>query len=253
MDRGRRAIVLFALVAIAVAVAAAWLAPAALLEPRIARATGGVLRLADASGTLRDGHGTMVAGVYRIPIAWHVEFRSMLRGILHVQVVSGTGAATPRATIAVGTDTVAFHDVDVTLPAEVIAGTLARAATGAVTGEVNFKADAIAWAPGSGRGEARVIWRAARVVLPGSALPLDLGNVQTEATADGSVLSGPVRNEGGDLVLRGEWAMRAHESAELAVHVTPRRPGPSDLDRMLSAIGTPDGDGWRIDWRGPLQ
>jgi len=253
MDRRRRAVVLLALVAIAVGVAAAWLAPAALLDWRIARATGGVLRLAEAGGTLRDGHGTVVAGMSQIPIAWHVEFRPLLRGVLRVQVGSGTGAATPRATIAVGTDTLALHDVDVTLPAEILAATLGQRTAGAVTGDVDFKADAIEWAAGSGRGKARVIWRAAGVVLPGSALPLDLGSVQTEATADGSVLSGPLRNEGGDVALRGEWTMRVHESAQLALHVTPRRHGLSDLDRMLSALGTRDGDGWRIDWRGALR
>ena len=72
-------------------------------------------------------------------------------------------------------------------------------------------------------------------------------------TADGSVLSGPVGNEGGDVALRGEWAMRARDSVGLGLHVTPRRPGLRELERTLSAIGTPEGNGWRIDWRGTLR
>jgi len=253
MSPGRRALVLLAIVALAVAIAAAWLAPAALLDARIARATDGVLRLADAGGTLRHGHGNMIAGATRIPIAWDVEFRPLLRGVLRVRLVSGTGAATPRATIAVGTNTFTFHDVDVTLPAEAFAATLARTAVGSVAGEIQLKAEDIEWAPDSSRGEARIIWRAARIAFAGSTEPLDLGDVQTEATANGSVLSGPLRNEGGDLALRGEWTMRVHDSLQLALHVTPRRPGPSDLERTLSAIGTADASGWRIDWRGPMQ
>jgi len=241
------------MVAVAVAIAAVWLAPAALLDPRIARATGGVVRLADADGTLRQGHGNVVIGVNRIPIAWRVEFRPLLGGVLRIRLVSGSGAETPRATIAVGTDTLAFHDVDVTLPAEVLAAALDRAGAASVTGEINLKADAIEWAPGSGHGEARVIWRAARIAFEGSAVPLDLGDVKTEATASGNVLSGPLRNEGGDLALRGEWVIRAHEGAQLGLHVTPRRPGLADLERALSAIEAPDGNGWRIDWHVPLR
>jgi hypothetical protein len=72
-------------------------------------------------------------------------------------------------------------------------------------------------------------------------------------TANGNSLSGPVTNEGGDLALRGEWALRVHDSVQLALHVAPRRPGLADLERTLSAIGTADGNGWRIAWRGPLR
>jgi hypothetical protein len=253
MTPGRRAVVLFATVAIAVAIVAAWLAPAALLDLRIARATDGAVRLANAEGTVRQGHGNVVAGAARIPIAWHVELWPLLRGVVRVQLKSGTGAGTPRATIAVGTDTLAFHAVDVTLPAEVFAPTLTRAAGAVVAGEINLTADDIEWTAGSSRGEARVIWRAARIALPGSAAPLALGEVRTVATADGNVLSGPLGNEGGDLALRGKWTMRMHDSIELALHVTARRPGLPDVERMLSALGTADGNGWRIEWRGTLR
>ena len=143
MAPGLRALVLLAAVALAVAIAGAWLAPAALLDPRIARATGGVLRLADASGTLRQGRGSVVAGATRIPVAWRVDFWPLLRGVVRVRLVSGTGAATPRATIALATDSIALRDVDVTLPAEVIAATLGHAATGSVAGAVTLKADDI--------------------------------------------------------------------------------------------------------------
>jgi hypothetical protein len=122
-----------------------------------------------------------------------------------------------------------------------------------VAGEISLKADDIEWKPDSSRGEARVIWHAARIAFAGSAVPLDLGDVRTEATANGNVFAGPLRNEGGDFALRGEWTMRAHDSVQLALHLTPRRAGPSDLERTLSAIGTVDGNGWRIDWRGPLR
>ena len=76
---------------------------------------------------------------------------------------------------------------------------------------------------------------------------------ERRVTADGNALSGPLANDGGDVALRGEWAMRAHDSVQLVLHVAPRRPGLADLERTLSAIGTAEGSGWRIEWRGPLR
>jgi hypothetical protein len=241
------------MLALAVAIAAAWLAPAALLDPRIATATGGMMHLADADGTVWNGRGSLVAGTTRIPIAWRVECWPLLRGLLRVRLVSGTGAATPRATIAAGADTLAFDDVDVTLPAAVFGATLRPFAVESVAGAISLEASDIEWKPDASRGEARVIWHAARIAFAGSAAPLELGDVRTRVTADGNALFGPVTNEGGDLALRGDWAIRAHDSVQLVLHVAPRRPGRSDLERTLSAIGTAEGNGWRIDWRGPLR
>ncbi len=254
MAPGRRAVVLFAMLALAVAVAAVWLAPAALLDLRMAGATGGVVRLAQADGTVWNGRGSVVAGATRIPIAWRVECWPLLRGVLRVR--SGLGHRRRNATRdhrRRHATTSRFHDVDVTVPAEVIATALGPIAVVSVAGEVSLKADDIEWTSDSSRGEARVLWHAARIAHAGSAVPLDLGDVRTLMTADGNVLSGPLTNEGGDLVLRGVWTMRARDSAQLALHLTPRRPGPSDLARTLAAIGTADGNGWRIDWRAPLR
>lgn len=253
MVSGRSAVVLFAMLALAVAIAAAWLAPATLLDTRIAGATGGMVRLADTAGTLWNGRGSLVATTTRIPIAWRVDCWPLLRGMLRVRLASGIGAATPRATIEAGIDTLAFHDVDVTLPAQVFGATLSPFGVESVAGEISLKADAIEWTPDAVRGEARIFWQAGRVAFTGSAAPLDLGDVRTLVTANGKSLAGPVTNERGDLALRGEWALRVHDSVQLTLHVAPRRPGLVDLERTLSAIGTADGNGWRIAWQGPLR
>jgi len=253
MAPGRRALVLLAMVAIAVAIEGAWLAPAALIGPHVARMTGGVLRLADAEGTVRRGQGSMVAGAARIPIAWHVEIWPLLRGVVRLQVTSGTGAETPRATIAASAETVAFHDVDVTIPAAAFAAALGQAVVGSVAGEVNLTAAGVELTPGSSRGEARLDWHAAHITFVGNALPLDLGVVRATLTAGGDALSGSIDNAGGDLALRGEWAMRPEDGLRLALLLTPRRAGQVELAGALSAIGTADGAGWRVDWRVPLR
>jgi hypothetical protein len=241
------------MLALAVAIAAAWLAPAALLDTRIADATGGMVRLAETAGTIWNGRGRLVAKTTRVPIAWRVDCWALLHGALRVRLTSGTGATTPRATTEASTGTLAFQDVDVTLPAQFFGATLTPFGVESVAGEISLKADAIEWTPEAGRGEARVLWHAARVAFTGSAAPLDLGDVRTLVTANGNLLSGPVTNEGGDLALRGEWAIRAHDSVQLTLHAAPRRAGLVELERALSAIGTADGNGWRIAWHGPLR
>jgi len=248
----RRAVVLVAAVALAVIVAAAWLAPAALLDSRVARATGDAVRLAAAEGTVWQGRGTIVAATARIPIAWDVDVLPLLRGIVRMQVRSGHGALTPRATIALHGNAIALHDVDVTLPAAAVAAFMGYAAA-SVAGEVGAVADDVELAPGSYRGEARLSWRGARIVGLGDAGPLDLGEVRSTAKAAGDAISGPLTNEGGNLALRGQWTMTARDGLALALLLTPARADQTELKRMLSAIGTAEGAGWRVDWRAPLR
>jgi len=38
-----------------------------------------------------------------------------------------------------------------------------------------------------------------------------------------------------------------------ALLLTPARAGETELKRMLSAIGTAEGAGWRVEWRAPLR
>ena len=252
MTQRRRAVVLVAAVALAAIVAAAWLAPAALLDSRVAHATDGAVRVAAAEGTVWRGRGTIVAAAARIPIAWDVDFRPLLRGMVRVRVRSGNGASTPRATIALRGNAIALHDVDVTLPAAIVAAFMGYAAA-SVAGEVGALADDFEVAPGSYRGEARLVWRGARIVGMGDVGPLDLGEVRSTVKGDGDAISGPLANESGDLALRGQWTMHARDGLALALLLTPTRSDQTELKRTLSAIGTAEGGGWRVDWRAPLR
>src|SRR5262245_16251668 len=104
MEPAARPLVLFSLATLALAVATAWLAPASLLDSRLADATGGVLRLANTHGTLWQGRGVVAAANTRIPVAWNVDFWPLLRGVVHMRVRSDTGADSPRGTIDVRAD-----------------------------------------------------------------------------------------------------------------------------------------------------
>jgi hypothetical protein len=116
-------------------------------------------------------------------------------------------------------------------------------------GEFDVSTVAFDWAPPTNRGSARIRWRAARLTPPGSAAPLDLGDVSVALGAEGDRVSGPVSNVGGDLEIRGEIVLRAAGGIRVSLVLAPRRADNRELAQALSGLGAPDGDGWRVDWQ----
>jgi len=253
MEPGRHPLALLALIAMAVAVGLVCLAPASLLDGRLARATGGTLRLASTQGTLWHGRGVVTEATARLPLEWNIDPWPLLRGTLHMRVRSDTGAESPRGTLDLRTREITLQDADVTVPAAVIGNMLGGITAGSIDGEVTASASKLRLAAGANSGEARLAWRNARIRGLGSATPLDLGDVRTTLIANGAAMSGPLTNDGGSLALRGDWTLEENDALTLALHVTPRKAGDTELVRWLSAVGTPDGDGWRINWRVPLR
>ena len=251
----RRTVLVLAAVAVMVAIEAVWLAPASLVDSRLARMTDGAVRLADADGTLWRARGIIIAGAARIPIAWRIEPWPILLGELRLHLTPGSGKTdgSPRADITFKRTGVSLRDVDLTFPASLIATATGRAAAEVVGGEVNVNATAIDWAPSGSRGEARASWHAARLIFVAGAAPLDLGDVRMTLTAEGDRLAGPVANDGGDLDIRGDITVREQDSIRLALLLAPRRSDNVQLARALALIGAADGGGWRVDWRLPLR
>ena len=254
MSRLRRTVLVLAAIAVVVAIDVAWLAPASLLDSRLADMTGGAIRLSEADGTLWSGRGVVVAGAARLPVTWRVEPLPPRMGEVRVQAMSDSGAgAAPRADITIGRNSLSLHSVDLTLPASLIATTTGRMKAGAVGGEVSVKSTGMDWMRPESHGETQLLWRGARLTFVDGAAPLDLGDMQLKLTADGDRLSGPVANEGGDLDVRGEVTIRAVDGIRLLLTLAPRRSDNARLALALAAIGTADGAGWRVNWRLPFK
>lgn len=253
MEPGRRPLVLLALGVIALVVAIAWLAPASLVDSRLARATGGIVRLASTQGTLWNGRGVVTTANAQLPVAWSVDAWPLARGVVHMRVRSDAGAETPRATVELRTDGIVLQNTDVTVPAAAIAAALGDMAASSVDGEVNASVSNLRLAAGANSGEARLVWRNARVRAFGNATPLELGEVRAGLVANGATMSGPIDGQGGSVALRGDWTLKEKDAFTLALRMTPGATADPGLVRWLSAVGRPDGDGWRIDWRLPLR
>ena len=255
MPRLRRTVLVLAAVAVVVVIDAAWLAPASLLDSRLARITNGMVRIADAGGTIWHARGVVVAGTARIPIAWRIEPWPLLFGEarLHATPGSGAVAGSPRADVTIGRNSISLRDLDLTIPASVIATATGRIAAEVVAGAVNVKSASLDWKPPASRGEAQIFWRGAGLAFISGTVPLNLGDLQMNLTADGNQLSGPVSNDGGDLDIRGNATIREVDGVRLLLTLAPRRSDNTQLTLALAAIGAADGTGWRVDWRLPLQ
>jgi Type II secretion system (T2SS), protein N len=250
-----RPLLVVAAVAGVAAIVAAWLAPAVLVDSRLAQITGGRVRLTDTEGTVWRARANLVAGTATMPIAWRLEAWPLLRGELRVHLVPDTSTVgdSPRAGIAIAGDRVSLRDVDASFPAALFAAAAGAGTAWGVGGDVRVNATAMDWMPPSSNGEARVQWRQARLAAIQSTASLDLGDVSIPLKADGDRLFGTVSNDGGDLSVRGDIVFRAADGVAISLLLTPRRVDDVDLTQVLSVLGTAEGGGWRIHWKQPLR
>lgn len=249
----RRTLLLTVALAASIAAGVVWLAPAALVDARIAEMTGGALRLA-AEGTVWQAHGALLGGGTRMPLGWRVEPWPLLRGEVQIRVTpDGESAGPPRADIVIANGRVVVRDVELTFPVSLVAAATRPDYARFVSGAVELATPALEIAPTSVRGDVLIRWRAARLVLGEGSVALDLGDVSAALTAAGDRLAGPLSNEGGDVAVRGEITFRANDTLGISSTLAPRRTLDAAHLRMLSGLGPASADGWRVDWRIPLR
>jgi len=238
-------------VALLIAVALVWLAPATLVATRLDHATAGAVTLANAEGTLWNARGSLVAGGIAVPAAWALDPWPLARGELriHVAPFGGEPTGAPRGEITIGAQQTALRNIDLTVPAAWLAGVAGNRVPWRPAGNVTLTIPALEWSPPGSHGEARVVWRGAQIAGASEGASMDLGTVTTTITASGDRLSGPIANAGGNVDIRGDIAARAGGDVAITATLTPRRADDAALARALAAIGTPDGEGWRVSWR----
>jgi general secretion pathway protein N len=240
------------IVAVAVATAVAFL-PASLVDGRIASATQGRMRLADAAGTVWNGRGILTdsAGTWRIPLGWTVSKADLLRGTRAVSLHPVDGASSPAGAVEVVDDGVRVRGLRVELPAQALASALPMRPLPAFGGTVTLSTGDLAWNDKAKAGTLEAQWRGARVVSGDYAA--DLGTVNLTASAQDARIAGKIGNSGGDVRVEGTVTV-AGSSIAVDATAAPNPGAPPDIARALASAGTPDANGnVRIAWRGSLR
>jgi general secretion pathway protein N len=230
-------------------------APATLVDSRVAAATNGRLRIADAHGTVWNGSGELVvlpAGMRR-SVAWHIDPWPLAFGELQGHVAIDESAA-QRADFAYGHRGLTLRRFDLALPMDaVLQSAGVPSALGSAGGSIEAHVERFVQTPGALDADLTMQWRDASLPAPPPGGRIALGDVQLELRGNGVQIAGPLSNRGGDLELAGQVALSAALAPKIEATVRPR----AGLDRdraqaiatALALIGSADGQGgYRIAW-----
>jgi len=227
--------------------------PASMVDGRIASATQGKVRLADATGTLWDGRGVLTdsAGTWRLPLGWTISKADVLRGTHAVVLHPVDGASSPAGTVEVVDNGVRVRDLRVEVPAQALMSALPMRPLPAFGGTVAIAANDLAWNDKAKAGTMEAHWRGARVATGDNVA--DLGTVDLAATSQDARIAGKLTNSGGEVRVDGTVNIAAGNVAVDAT-VAPHPGAPANVARALAAAGTPDANGTvRIGWRGNVR
>jgi hypothetical protein len=232
------------------------LAPAGLLDSRLATLSGGHLRVVNTAGTVWNGSGELVqlpAGS-RQPLHWRLDAWPLLHGEVRAAIGSGIDGALS-ATLVYGHEHFELRGLDFSLPVE----SLLRSATAAkvaqtVGGNLELHVDHLLQQGDTLDGQLTLQWDDASVPGPRTDTRIALGTLRADLSGRGPELAGPLRNSGGDVEIDGQIAIEAGGAATLEATVRPRSTTRERADLVaaaLATLGTPDAQGGtRVNWAG---
>ena len=233
--------------AILLALALLLTAPATLLDRRIDALSAGRVRLANATGTLWRGSGELVllpSGT-RLPLLWRTDPWPLVRGEIHSTIGFDVDAP-PSAVLVVGNDRLDVRGLELSLPVESIVRAAGPALPLAATGNLALRVERLLQQPDLIDAQLSLQWDDASVPALPPGERIALGDVRVELAGRGAVITGPVRNAGGEVEINGQAGLAAAGTLQLTATLRPRS---SDRDRAeriasaLAAIGSPDGQG----------
>lgn len=243
----RALVALAALVLVVLAFVA--LAPATLLDARIAAMTHDKLRLADAAGTVWTGSGALcdARGRWRVPLAWHVSAPAALRGALRIEL-QPDARSTARGIVTAYDDTLDLASVHLELPAAAIETAWAGAVVPRFEGVIVADTPSLRTDGAHVDGGLDVRWDRARIAVAGIAV--DLGSVEAQARPASVGTTVTLRNRGGDVALEGE-VHAERDTVALDATLTPAPTLPQPALVALRALGPTASDGSvHVTWRG---
>lgn len=248
-----RILAIAVMVVVLVVGAVAFFAPASLADRAVESGSKGRVRLADTSGTLWSGSGTVTdaTNTWRVPLRWSIPPRSLLTSMHELVLEPVPGATTPKGTVGIGNDAGRLRDFAVEIPAQALAGLIAGRGLVTLGGTLAVSTPAFDWSGGQGTGSLAAQWRDARLAVGGAVA--NLGAVDVALQPDGNRLAGPLRNSGGDVRIDGTVTVTGR-TVDVSANLAPVPGAPPHIGLALSALGAPDAAGnVRVAWRGMLQ
>jgi len=200
-------LIVLGLAAYALALIAAM--PATLIDARLAQASAGGLRLAEARGTLWSGSGQIEIldanrrGGIAKSIAWRIRPAYLLRAKLMYDVELDHAARHFPVTISLSQ--IEVTDADINLPAAALGLGVPKLAALGLTGDMLLHIARLGFAPGAVQGNATLLWQGAGSaftrIAPLGDYELRLEGTGTAVQASLRTLQGPLQLEG-----KGSWA-----------------------------------------------
>ena len=242
----------FAVLAALVLLVAAFatLAPASLIDARVASATGDRVRLAQASGTVWSGSGSLcdAAGRWCVPIGWRVDALALLQGALGVTLVPREGS-NARGSIVARDGTFVLTGVHLEVPAAALESAWSTPPVPQFGGELVVDAPAFRADAARADGTLDVRWQRARATLAGVAIDLGAFDAHAQGGSDGVDVD--LANRDGEVGVTGKFRI-TRQAYALDVMLTPARTLPAALAMIVRSLGTPAADGAvHVTWQGP--
>ncbi len=220
------------------------MAPATLIDARLAQASAGGLRLAEARGTLWSGTGQIEirdanrsSGIAK-NIAWRIRPAYLLRGTLRYEVTLDQAAK--HFPVAISLSRIEVTDADINLPAAALGLAAPKLAPLGLTGDMLLHIARLAFGRGSVQGNATLRWRDA-----GSAFTRisPLGDYELRLEGDGTAVRATLRTLQGPLQLdgQGSWASGRNPVFRGSARVAPAQQ--QQLAPLLRMIAVDRGQG----------
>lgn len=219
-------------------------APATLIDARLAQASAGGLRLAEARGTLWSGTGQIEirdanrsSGIAK-SIAWRIRPAYLLRGKLRYEVA--LDHAPMRFPVTISPSRIEVADADINLPAAALGLGAPKLAPLGLTGDMLLHVARLAFGRDSIQGNATLQWRGA-----GSAFTRisPLGDYELRLEGDGAAVRASLRTLQGPLQLDGQGSWAAGRNPVFRGNARVPPPQQQQLAPLLRMIAVERGEG----------
>jgi general secretion pathway protein N len=219
-------------------------APATLIDARLAQASSGGLRLAEASGTLWSGSGQIEildsnrsSGIAK-SIAWRMRPAYVLRGELRYDVTLDRAPRHFPVTISLSRIEVA--DADITLPAAALGLAIPKLAALGLTGDMLLHIARLSIGHSAIQGNATLQWHdAASAFTPVS----PLGDYELRLEGDGTTVHASLRTLRGPLQLDGQGSWESGHKPVFQGEARVPPPQRQQLSPLLRMIAVDHGQG----------